>query len=206
MKQRVVEENINTKKHFEEYYSNRDWRREWDGADLRLAKVMELMDKEYPLHLDVGCADGTFTKAMLTKFPQTEGYGLDISETVIEQAQFNCPNGNFEAGDAYNLPYEDNFFDLVHSAETVEHLEEPERAIAEFYRVLKPFGTLIITVPNEHATPYEEHLWKWDKYGVREIIKSVMNKEKLSGFDIIEERPNFFNGHILYVKCIKNSL
>lgn len=203
MKIRVVDKNINTKKHFEEYYSQPDWRNGWDSADARLRQAMNLINELYEKHLDIGCADGTFTRYYLEKFPDTEGYGLDISEEVIKQALLKSPQIHFVPGDVYALPFKSDFFDMVHSAEVLEHLEEPKKAISEVYRVLKKGGAFILTVPNEQASDYEEHLWKWDLDGVRLMIKSVMSKNKLSGFEIVEEHPNFFNGHVMYLKCIK---
>lgn len=203
MKIRVHKDNINTKEYLERMYSNPRWRDGWDGADVRLSQAMGLIDESYPKHLDVGCADGTFTKYYLEKFPETEGYGLDLSENIINIAKNNCPEGHFEAGDAYALPYLDDTFDLVHSAEMLEHLEFPEKAIKEMYRVLKKGGTLIITTPNEKADEYEEHLWKWDTEGVRLMLESKMDKTKLKGFNIIEEHPSFHNGHIMYIKAVK---
>ena len=203
MKIRVHEENINTKNHFEEYYSRPDWRQGWDGADVRLSQTMQLIDDRFAKHLDVGCADGTFTKNYLKKFPDTKGYGIDISEVVCDLAKANCPEGTFIPADCYTLPFPDDEFDLVHCAEMIEHVDYPEQAIAEMYRVLKPGGTIIITTPNQNAAEYEEHLWKWDANGVRLMLGTHMSKDKLEGFKNIEEFPSFHNGHIMYLRGVK---
>lgn len=204
MKVRVQPENINTREYFEKQYSNPSfWNTGWDGAFQRLRQTMSLINDPSPKHLDVGCADGTFTRYYLEKFPQTEGYGIDISQAGIDRAINMCPQGHFQQGDCYDLPYEDNFFDLVHSAEMLEHLEFPEKALSEMYRVLKPGGTLIVTTPNQKAAEYEEHLWKWDSDGVRLMLASNMSKDKLKGFRNIEEYPNFHNGHIMYLTAVK---
>ncbi len=203
MIQKLDKENINTKKYFEDYYSRPDWRKDWDGADKRLASALEFVETEYKKHLDVGCADGTFTKLYLDKFPETEGWGVDISEVIIEQAKVNCPLGHFQAANAYELPFKDNYFDLVHCAECIEHLEHPEKAIAEAYRVLKPGGAYIVTVPNETADDYVEHLWRWDAEGVRQLVETKMDKKLLHGFHVREAKPKFDNGHVMYVIATK---
>jgi ubiquinone/menaquinone biosynthesis C-methylase UbiE len=204
MKIRVHEDNINTKEYFEKQYADPNWRRGWDGADVRLSQAMELIKKEFKKHLDIGCADGTFTKYYLEKFPNTKGWGVDISEVVVEHAKKNCPLGHFKPADCYSLPFKDEEFDLVHCAEMIEHVDYPEKAIDEMYRVLKKNGTLIITTPNEKADDYIEHLWKWDTYGVRQTLGTHMDKDKLKDrFKIIEEYPSFHNGHIMYVVAIK---
>lgn len=203
MKIRVQEENINTKEYLDKWYSDPDWAKDNDGAYVRLKQALELIDQRYHVHLDVGCADGAFTKYYLEKFPKTEGYGMDLSEIIIAKAKANCPEGHFFQGDTYNIPMNNDFFNLVHSAEMLEHLEFPEKAIAEMHRVLKPGGTLIVTTPNKFASDYIEHLWKWDVDGVREMLESKMGPDKLKGFKIIEEHPSFHNGHIMYLKAIK---
>jgi ubiquinone/menaquinone biosynthesis C-methylase UbiE len=150
-----------------------------------------LISEKYYRHLDIGCADGTFTRFYSEKFPDTEGYGIDHSFVSIERAKNLMPNGNFQVGNLYTLPFKDNFFDLVHCAETIEHLEKPEDAIKEMFRVLKTGGTFIITTPNETTNIDPEHLWKWNISGVKKIISG---KWKLK-----RQFKKFFNGHILYI-------
>lgn len=205
MKVRVQEENINTKKYFEEYYRNPKWREGGDGMDTRIAQSLELIEKPSKRVLDVGCSDGTFGKLYLKKFPQAEMWGIDIAQSACDIAMGNCPQGKYLASSCYELPFVDDFFDLVYCAEMLEHVEFPEEAIAEMYRVLMPKGTLIITTPNETADDYIEHLWKWDTEGVRLMIESRMNKNIVteSGLKIVEEHPSFHNGHIMYLKAIK---
>ena len=50
-------------------------------------------------------------------------------------------------GDALDLPFADGTFDCVIASEILEHVPEDDRAIAELVRVLKPGGTLAVTVP-----------------------------------------------------------
>ncbi|TMC46506.1 MAG: methyltransferase domain-containing protein, partial [Chloroflexi bacterium] len=47
-----------------------------------------------------------------------------------------------------SLGHPDGSFDTVISCETIEHLPDPRAAIAEFWRVLKPGGRLLLTAPN----------------------------------------------------------
>ena len=48
------------------------------------------------------------------------------------------------------LPYRDACFDKVYCSEVLEHVIDPDRIVAEMIRVLKPCGTLILSIPNEH--------------------------------------------------------
>lgn len=206
-KVRVHQDNINTETYFDKEYSNPDYWMGWAPVLERMQLEMSLIKKKYKVHLDVGCADGEWTRLMLKDNPDSVGYGIDISEIVCKVAVENCPQGIFNQADCYYLPFSDGFFDLVHAAEIIEHLEEPERAIAEIYRVLKPGGDLILTTPfeqNGNFDPdYIEHLWRWDIEGIREYLGTRMDKSKLVGFKIVEEHSRFYNGHLFYVRAEK---
>ena len=73
---------------------------------------------------------------------------------------------NFVHGDATQMPFEDNSFDVVMCFSTIDHIptaEGREKAIAEMARVCKPGGHVIITVPNSWNLPYV--VWsRWMQY------------------------------------------
>lgn len=199
----MILKHVEPEQYFDELYANPNWQAEWDFADKRLMLSANLIDKAYPKHLDIGCADGTFTKFYLQRFPKTKGWGTDISSVVCERAALNCPEGKFEPASAYELPYKDNFFDMVHSAETIEHLEFFPKAVSEIRRILKKGGVLYMTIPAENEIPYEEHIWKWNEYGVRTDTTSSMKRSDLVGFEVLNEYPNFFQKRLCYIKCKK---
>jgi len=192
---------MDIKKHFDNFYSDPLWFDNSDHADHRLGRVMEFIER-YSKHLDVGCANGLFTKFYLDKYPDTEGYGIDISDVAISMAKENCPQGHFVSGSVFNMPYENNSFDMVHSTEVVELLENPQGAVDECYRVLKKGGIFITTIPFENPLR-EEHIWKWDIYEQRVHEKSRMNRDTLHQFKIIKEIPKFYNDRMLYIICQK---
>ena len=68
---------------------------------------------------------------------------------------------------ADSLPLKEAEADCVLLAETLEHLEFPERALAEGYRVLRPGGSIILTVPflfPIHADPHDFQRWSPEKF------------------------------------------
>jgi 2-polyprenyl-3-methyl-5-hydroxy-6-metoxy-1,4-benzoquinol methylase len=51
----------------------------------------------------------------------------------------------------FSLPEPENSFDVIVSVEVLEHLENPRAVFREFYRLLKPGGTLVLTTPNQES-------------------------------------------------------
>lgn len=96
--------------------------------------------------LDVGCGDGGTSGGWLQA--HTAKYlGVDISESALAVARERGLDVE-QIGDAAELPLADASFDCVVCTEVLEHLFEPQVALAEIHRVLRPEGRLIITVPN----------------------------------------------------------
>jgi len=117
------------------------------------------------LVLDLGCGDGSY-KAL---FPNRIGFD-------------HRPGANVDVvGDAHQLPFTNEKFDLILCTELLEHLHSPHLAIAEMKRVLKTGGTLLLTtrfifplhdVPNDY--------YRFTKYGLRFLFSE--------GWEIIELR------------------
>ena len=101
--------------------------------------------------LDVGCGTGAVLEELTALGFRAEG--LDMSPV----AQGFCEKKGLSVrlGDATALPFPDASFDVVTALDVIEHVDQDEKAIEEIYRVLKPGGTAIITVP-AHA-----YLWSY---------------------------------------------
>jgi SAM-dependent methyltransferase len=75
-------------------------------------------------------------------------------------------------GDAHALPFLDAAFDLVLCTEVLEHLPEPQRAIDEIFRVLRPGGELLLTTRflfPIHDAPHD--YFRFTKYGLRHLLR-----------------------------------
>lgn len=113
--------------------------------DARIRNVRTIVGELPPGKLlDVGCANGEVLKPLLSKHSI---HGVDVSEVEVERARANGLKAEKINGDS-TLPYEDKVFDYVFSGETIEHIVDTDLFLSEINRVLKPNGTVILTMPN----------------------------------------------------------
>ena len=107
--------------------------------------------------LDMGCGEGRHT-AKASEFSGTLCVGSDRSHddlvTAAEKLNFHHqlisdPRGKWTLArsDIGQLPFKDRCFDGVICSEVMEHIPGEEMALKELVRVLKPGGTLVVTVP-----------------------------------------------------------
>ena len=105
-----------------------------------------------------------------------ENYITDIDETsllVIDAKLYK----EKRVSSACDLPFADNFFDVVISCDVFEHIEDHTKAASEVRRVLKPDGVLIFTVPafqflfSSHDVALE-HFRRYNKKGIGSLLKN----------------------------------
>ena len=107
--------------------------------------------------LDIGCGDGTFTIMVGSEF--REVHGVDVQPENIELFKRRVGNESkytphLCSATRLNFPCE--YFDAVISIECLEHVDNLDAIAHECFRVLKPGGQLVITVPNRWY-PIEGH-------------------------------------------------
>jgi ubiquinone/menaquinone biosynthesis C-methylase UbiE len=79
--------------------------------------------------------------------------GIDVAEAMVARARIAHPKLEFHQADAHDLPFADASFDAVVGNLAIMHLSRPERAIAEFARVLRPGGRVALSAwapPSQH--------------------------------------------------------
>jgi len=97
--------------------------------------------------LDMGCRDGILTRHFIEK---NEVTGLDIDKQALEACRENLNIETKWADFSLQIPIPTSSFDVVVAGEVIEHLPYPEITIAEIYRILKPEGLFIGSVPNSY--------------------------------------------------------
>lgn len=175
-------------------FENQRWGSSDQTPEFRHLAALDLIDKG-PV-LDLGCGDGLFLE-LLKKEKGIAGIGLDISEAAVSKARAKGLDARVFDFTESKLPFKDNGFRTVILFDVLEHLYEPQKLLAEVYRVAEK--SLILSVPNfvslkprlqvlfggvpENNRPSKGHIY-WFTYKVlRRILKS-------SGFQINEVRYN----------------
>jgi len=97
--------------------------------------------------LDLGCDDGTFTMKIAKKINTTKVYGVEIVKERIAMAQKKGIRvEKFDLNNRFH--FENNFFDVIHANQVIEHLYNSDSFISEIFRILKPDGYAIISTEN----------------------------------------------------------
>lgn len=115
--------------------------------------------------------------------------------------QYVCSDISTERGtvdfisDAMSLSVSSNSFDTIFCAQVLEHLPRPQDALSEYFRVLRPGGKAIISVPhlsNLHNVPND--YFRFTPYGIKTLAEAA-------GFEVLEINPAggffCFVGHLV---------
>jgi ubiquinone/menaquinone biosynthesis C-methylase UbiE len=107
--------------------------------------------------LDMGCGAGRHAFELYRRGTDVIAFDQDADELSAVSDMFaamrtegQVPDGaeaDVKQGDALQLPFADGEFDRVVAAEVLEHIPDDELAIAELVRVMRPGGTMAVTVP-----------------------------------------------------------
>ena len=130
------------------------WEKRWKGNCERQERTGEyrryqadLLKKYVNLNsgskiLDVGCGLG----GLINYLDYGERYGLDTLMDYFLQDFDMAKEVKWIKGRGENLPFQDDFFDLIISTNFIDHIQDPGKALAEMHRTVKKQGFLFLTV------------------------------------------------------------
>ena len=159
--------------------------------------------------LDGGSGGGHFSAAAVARGARVTS--LDVGEKLLEQVKRRCDSTRV-VGSILNIPFEDGRFDVVMSTEVIEHTPDPELAVQELCRVVRPGGLLVLTSPNRlwqpvvrfatatklrHYAGYENFLWA---HRAREVVAgSGLTIERFQGFNVLPLFKPIFDVALTFV-------
>jgi len=141
----------------------------------------DTLDVNNPAYLDAASGRG-YGSRMLADNGKV--ISVDINQKAIAYAMnhYNHENISFFGGDIGSSKFKLDFkTDVVVSFETLEHTSDPEQALANFYEILKPNGTIYLSVPNgkmelkdEESLPLNKfHIQSFNKNEILELVENA---------------------------------
>jgi ubiquinone/menaquinone biosynthesis C-methylase UbiE len=134
--------------------------------------------------LEIGCSGG-----VLIEFLNKQGFlklhGIDIDERAIEICRQRGIKQVMVA-DAQETGFKEEQFDVLIASDVLEHIKDEDKALREWYRILKPGGTLIIFVPAfqflwSNHDEVNRHFRRYSKSALVKILeKNSFKTEKVS--------------------------
>ncbi len=112
----------------------------------------QLVTHPYGVHLDYGAYNGYVIKTLKISGVIASGIGIDLNREIVASSQSDLPKGTQlkHIEKEGPLPFESNYFDSISILDVLEHIYNQDSILQELYRVLKPGGKIIVTVPKQN--------------------------------------------------------
>lgn len=95
--------------------------------------------------LDLWCGNGELAELLADRVGTV--VAVDYSHKLIDQAQTRYPDVTFRISHPVKLDFADASFDIVTVSNSIHHNADPEGSLAEAFRVLRPHGRIVVTMP-----------------------------------------------------------
>lgn len=148
------------------------------------------------MKLDVGMGDGGFLElqgdrlrvnSWLMENGGEDSYGIDINPKYVEKAKEKIKNGTrFLVADGRNIPFPNEFFDVIHNSGSLHHMTDYNVAIREFARVGKTGSLLLLSESVDNNLVFAI-LRRWAGSWRGDLIQSFFKSE-----DIIKVLEEFY--------------
>jgi len=176
--------------HSENFFG--DYRDFWWNPSFLDLTAQRLKLRNLKTMLDVGCGNGHWTQIMASFIDEnaqitavdSDPNWFTENKTLTEHFSKTGNSFNLIEGNVQNLPFADNSFDFVTCQTLLIHVPEPQKALNEMKRVLKPGGTVLCVEPNN-------------------IVQSL-TKTSLTKNDSIEETLDHIKYRLIIEKGKKN--
>lgn len=144
--------------------------------------------------LDIGCGQGHITSVIKKEFPSSEVSAVDYSISAIEYANDKYTEIDFIVADAYNMPYTNNYFDIVVCNNLWEHVPDPLHLLSNISKIINPNGFLVISTPSRYR-----------KSNLLRIVRGkkveLISKHHVTEYSVGQIKEQLFYGGYNVAKC-----
>lgn len=147
----------------------------------RAKKIIEgINPKKGERIIDLGCGTGYYLFLLSNLGIKLNLTGFDYDEKAIKEAHdlLYEKKIKFISGDLHKIPFKDNSFDKAVMSEVLEHVDNDKKVLREVYRILKPNGILVISVPSINY-PF---FWDPINFILQHFFKIHIQRGFFSGF------------------------
>jgi len=146
--------------------------------------------------LDLCCGTADWTIMLAKRYPHARITGLDFSSGMLKRGQqkvgqSGVTNITLKIGDAMNLSFADNSFDVVSIGFGLRNVPDANKVLQEIYRILKPGGQLICLEAFKVETPVIRIGWKVYFNKLMPLMGKVFAKSK-SDYQYLDDSVNKF--------------
>lgn len=144
--------------------------------------------------LDAGCGIATDGLRFARAGARYTGLDGQVAALDLARRRFDLAGaiGRFVQGSVTDLPFGDASFDLVYSHGVIHHVADTERAVREFYRVLRPGGSVLVMVYHRRSLNYYINIMI-----LRRVLAALLLLRGVTGVvaRITGERPDVLDAH-----------
>ncbi len=173
-----------------------------------LKKAIDKITNKQPKRiLDLATGTGKFAFLLRKYFPNADIFGLDIATSMLEIAKKRneSKKGNiiFLEGDALQLPFPENLFDMVTMSYGIRNVKDIERCLEQIHKVLKPSGEFIIV---EFGKPFRWFLpfYKLYQKTIVKIIGGLLSGD-FNAYSYLVNTIDNFPSDEEFVKIVKKT-
>jgi ubiquinone/menaquinone biosynthesis C-methylase UbiE len=180
----------------------------------RFEEISKLIEPVKGDILDVGSADGMFSKVILDRAQAKSLTGVEVLRSSVDWANRHWGKTGkmkFIVGDAHDLKFKDSQFDAVFCMEVLEHVHKPLRALKEFKRVMKKGGYGVFLVPSDSLLfrvvwwlwlHFYPRGWVWQDTHIQTYRNSYLPRAcREAGFKVVSDKK--FNLGMLHVVKVR---
>ena len=168
---------ISNEEHLLKYYELLDDAHIERDTDLNEKSIEYIIDNIVGQNvLDIACGTGHLVREIALLYPNKTITGIDFNLSSDTDKGIN--NFSLHAGSILKIAYEDNHFDTVISAHTLEHLYNPQEGLKELRRVAKKRLIIVLPKQREYKYTFDLHLhfypYKYSLYSRLGINKNAL--------------------------------